>query len=102
MSHEEILNLDPIVHAPIRLAILSILVTAEEAGFSYLKDKVHATDGNLSVHLTKLETSGYIDVKKRFVGKKPQTSYSISNKGKDAFLKHLRQLEEIVKTQKSG
>ena len=100
MKHEKIMQLDPIIHAPVRLAVLSILITVESAEFKYLKESTATTDGNLSTHLTKLETSGMITIRKKFKGKKPQTLCSITTKGKNAFMKYLEQLEQIVQTQK--
>jgi len=100
MNHEKILQLDPIIHAPTRLAILSILITAETANFTYLKESIGVTDGNLSSHLTKLETAGLISIEKTFVGKKPQTICAITKAGRTAFLKYLDQLEQIVQAQR--
>ena len=100
MNPDEILKLDPMVHAPIRLAILSILITVENANFTYLKEATGASDGNLSTHLNKLEISGYISIEKTFVGKKPQTICKITKIGKNALTKHLEQLEQIVAMQK--
>jgi DNA-binding PadR family transcriptional regulator len=101
MNPEQISKLDPVVHAPIRLAILSILVTVEDANFSYLKDTIGTSDGNLSTHLTKLETSGYVHIEKKFVGKKPQTICAITETGRTALKKHLEQLEKIIEMQRS-
>lgn len=100
MNHEKILQLDPVIHAPTRLAILSILVTVESANFSYLKESTGTTDGNLSTHLTKLEESGYIKIRKTFQGKKPQTICAITAKGRKAFQMYLEQLEQIVLMQR--
>lgn len=100
MKHEKILQLDPIIHAPTRLAILSILITVENANFTFLKESTGTTDGNLSTHLTKLEESGYINIEKMFKGKKPQTTCAITKKGRTAFEKYLEQLEQIVQMQK--
>ncbi len=63
MNYEKILQLDPIIHSPIRLAILSILITVTNANFTFLKESTETTDGNLSTHLTKLEESNYIMIK---------------------------------------
>jgi len=101
MSHERILQLDPVIHAPIRLAILSVLVNVEAATFSYLKEAVGTTDGNLSTHLTKLEGAGLIKIEKTFVGKKPQTSCSMTKKGRAALKKYLQQLQQIIEMQKT-
>jgi DNA-binding MarR family transcriptional regulator len=96
MDLEKILHLDPIIHAPTRLAVLSILIAAESANFTFLKESTATTDGNLSTHLTKLETSGYITIKKIFKGKKPQTICAITKKGRKAFNAYLEQLEQII------
>jgi len=100
MSQEQVLNIDSMIHAPIRLAVLSILVAVQKANFSYLKESVHTTDGNLSTHLTKLEEARYIKIEKTFKGKKPQTICSITDQGKDAFKKYLDNFEKIIKKQK--
>jgi DNA-binding MarR family transcriptional regulator len=89
-------ELDPLVHGQIRLASLSLLIGAEEADFGYLKDHVGATDGNLSIHLSKLETAGYIRVKKHFVDKKPQSLYRITEKGRAAFLNYVETLKSLL------
>jgi len=101
MDQNLILQLDPIIHAPTRLAILSILVTVENANFTFLKESIGVTDGNLSTHLSKLEANGIITIKKTFKGKKPQTICAITKKGRDAFKKYLDQLENIIQTQKN-
>ena len=100
MDHDKIFKLDPIVHAPTRLAILSILISADKANFTFIKESVGTTDGNLSTHLKKLEENGYITIHKAFVGKKPQTTCAITRKGHEAFTVYLDQLEQIVKMQK--
>lgn len=102
MKHDKIMNLDPIIHAPTRLAILSILITVDNANFTFLKESTGTTDGNLSTHLTKLEESGYVSIEKKFVGKKPQTTCAITKKGRTAFEKYLEQLEQIVQKQKEN
>jgi len=102
MNHEKIRQLDQVIHAPIRLAILSILITVDNASFTFLKESTGTTDGNLSTHLTKLEESGYISIEKKFVGKKPQTTCAITKKGRTAFEKYLEQLEQIVQKQKEN
>jgi DNA-binding MarR family transcriptional regulator len=101
MSQEQILNIDPLIHAPIRLAALSILITVQNANFSFLKESINTTDGNLSTHLTKLEEAGYIKIEKTFKGKKPQTICSITAQGRDAFNVYINNLEKIINKQKS-
>ena len=100
MSQEQVLDIDPMIHAPIRLATLSILVTVQMANFTFIKESVNTTDGNLSTHLTKLEQAGYIKIEKTFKGKKPQTICSITDLGRDAFKKYIDNLEKIIKKQK--
>ena len=96
MEHEQIMQLDPLIHAPIRLAILSVLVSVDLASFAYLKKTVNTSDGNLSTHLAKLEEGGLIVSHKAFVGKKPQTTYRLNEKGRKAFSNYLAQLEKIL------
>jgi DNA-binding transcriptional ArsR family regulator len=102
MNPDKILQLDPVIHAPARLAILSILVAVENADFKFLKESTGATDGNLSTHLSKLEASGYITIEKSFNGKKPQTRCAMTPAGRQAFLNYFEQLEQIVQNQKTG
>lgn len=89
--------LDEIIHSRIRLAIMALLVSVEEAEFNYLKEKVKATDGNLSVHLKKLEEAEYISVKKEFIDRKPRTMYALTITGKAAFNQYLVSLENLIK-----
>ena len=90
-------QIDDIIHARIRTAIMAVLVSVEESEFTNLKEKVHATDGNLSIHLKKLEDAGYLSVKKKFVKRKPVSKYKITNKGRKAFDNYIKKLESIVK-----
>jgi len=96
MPPEKFGRLDPIIHSRIRLAVLSILISVEKADFNYLKKTIGTTDGNLSTHLSKLEQKGLISLKKSFKGKRPLTTCSITEKGKDAFSKYLKDLEDII------
>ncbi len=96
MKTDSILSLDPVIHAPIRLAILSILITVESADFNYLKEATGTSDGNLSTHLSKLESSGLIEISKTFKGKKPHTSCRMTENGRSAFLAYIDQLEQII------
>ena len=100
MNQEDILDINLIIHAPIRLAALSILVTVQNANFTFLKESVKTSDGNLSTHLTKLEEAGYIKIEKSFKGKKPHTLCSITDKGRESFIKYINNLEKIINTQK--
>lgn len=90
-------QIDDVIHSRIRTSIMAVLVSVEEAEFNFLKEKVNATDGNLSVHLKKLEDAGYVSVKKIFIERKPVSKYKITNKGYKAFENYIKNLENIVK-----
>ncbi len=92
----EIPELDPVVHAPLRLAVLTILSRLEQADFAYLKEFTEATDGNLSVHLGRLEKAGYVKSKKQFVSRKPQTTYRLTTEGRDALLGYVRDMKKLL------
>lgn len=79
------------------MAIVSVLAAAERLTFTELRDQLEMTDGNLSVHLTKLEDKGYVGIDKQFVGRRPQTTCRITPAGRKAFAHYLDQLESIVK-----
>jgi len=100
MDPEPFLSLDSVIHAPIRLAVLSILISVENAQFTFLKESTGTTDGNLHTHLAKLEGHGLLTARKTFAGNKPQTLYAITEKGRNAFMEYLEQLERIVKAGK--
>ena len=89
-------QLDDVIHSRIRLAVVSVLVSVEEAEFTFLRERVHATDGNLSIHLRKLEEAGYIEVKKGFVGRKPQSTYRLTEAGRKAFEAYVAALEKLI------
>jgi len=97
MSEFDYQNIDDLIHSRIRLAIMSVLITVDEADFNFLKDKVNATDGNLSVHLKKLEEGNYISVKKEFIDRKPKTLYTLTKIGVKAFEAYVAQLEKLIK-----
>jgi DNA-binding HxlR family transcriptional regulator len=96
--HQTLDALDEVIHQKVRLGVMSTLVALEEADFRLLKESLNLTDGNLSIHLTKLEEAGYIVARKEFVRKKPHTTYSPTKPGKDAFKRYLAALEQIVRT----
>ena len=87
---------DEIIHSKIRLMVMSILMTTESAQFTYLREVTQSTDGNLSVHLKKLEDAGYIAVRKRFEKRKPRTVCAITPKGRKAFERYVDSLEKII------
>jgi len=96
MSHEKLADLDPIIHSRSRLAVLSILISVDEASFNYLKKTIRITDGNLSVSLSKLEEVGYISISKTFKRKKPLTTCKITDKGRKAFSGYVKDLETYI------
>ncbi len=89
-------ELDPLLHSQLRLAIMSILISVEEADFVYLKEKTESTVGNLSVQITKLSDAGYIDVEKGFVGKRPRTACRITPTGRQAFENYVTVLRSYI------
>ena len=90
-------QLDEIIHSRIRLAIMAVLITVDESEFTFLKEKVNATDGNLSTHLKKLEDSGYVAVSKSFENRKPVSRYMLTQKGRKAFEMYIERLERLIK-----
>lgn len=93
-------KLDKVLEHSVRLQILSILVVNESYDFNSLKETLELSDGNLATHIKALEREKYILINKSFVGKKPNTRYRLSEKGRQAFKKHIDALEAIIKTQK--
>jgi DNA-binding transcriptional ArsR family regulator len=89
-------ELDPMLHERGRLAIVSVLAAVESLTFTELRDSLAMTDGNLSVHLQKLEDKGYVAIDKRFVGRRPQTSCRLTKAGRLAFTRYLDHLQAIV------
>lgn len=89
-------ELNPLLHSQLRLAVMSVLLTVEEADFVFLKEKTGATAGNLSVQLDKLSVAGYIAVKKTFEGKKPRTLCRMTDEGKQAFEEYVEVLKEYL------
>ncbi|WP_321322483.1 transcriptional regulator [Labilibaculum sp.] len=81
----------------IRLGIMSALVVNDYLDFNALKNLLGVTDGNLASHLKSLEKSGYIRVQKEFMDRKPNTKYSASDEGKQAFIKHIKAIEQLLK-----
>jgi DNA-binding MarR family transcriptional regulator len=90
-------NLNKIFDSRIRLGVMSILMVNEEVSFNDLKQMMEVTDGNLASHLTNLEENGYIKVHKGFIGRKTNTTYSITKAGEKAFKDHMEALENMIK-----
>ncbi len=89
-------QIDDILHSRIRLAIVAALVTVDQADFNFLKEMVKTTDGNLSTHLRKLEDAGYVYSRKRFIDRKPQTTYKITEKGRRSLEEYVNTLEKFL------
>ncbi len=89
-------ELDPLLHSQLRLAIVSLLLSVEEADFNYLKEQTQATSGNLSVQIDKLSAAGYIEVRKEIVGKKPRTSCRLTENGRAALDSYVASLKEYL------
>ena len=80
----------------VRLGIMSVLMVNDWVDFSEMKSILEITDGNMASHSNALEKAGYIEVKKEFVGKKPKTSYRVTQSGREAFTDHLNTLEKLI------
>ncbi len=89
-------ELNPVVHGKLRLALLSLLAGVEEAEFTWLRGRTGATDGNLGAQLLKLEEAGYIAVEKKFVLRKPQTVYRITDTGREALSEYVQALKQLL------
>ncbi|MBC8401769.1 MAG: transcriptional regulator [Candidatus Marinimicrobia bacterium] len=93
-------KLNPLIHAPVRLAVLTVLSQVLEANFNYLKDIIDTTDGNLSTHLTKLEKAELITITKGYSGKIPQTTCAITDQGRRAYGSYLQSLQSYLEQDK--
>jgi DNA-binding MarR family transcriptional regulator len=94
-------GLNETIHQPVRLRIMAALVSLEpgaEVDFTYLRDLLAVTDGNLGAHLRKLEEAGYIAVNKTFVERKPRTYVAATIEGRKVFQEHVAALEAILKS----
>ena len=89
-------ELNSVVHGRLRLALLSLLSGVEEAEFTWLRAKTEATDGNLGAQLLKLEEARYVAVKKKFVRRKPQTLYRITEAGRQALVEYVEALKQLL------
>lgn len=92
----ELPELNPVIHGKLRLAILSLLSTVEEAEFTWLRSKTGSTDGNLGTQLAKLEEAGYVHVEKKFVQRKPQTLYRMTDAGRQALTEYVQALRTLL------
>lgn len=88
--------LDPLLHSELRLAVMSLLISAEEAEFPFIKEQTGSTAGNLSVQIDKLSAAGYIEVEKTFKGKRPCTICRITPAGQQAFETYVEALKSYL------
>jgi DNA-binding MarR family transcriptional regulator len=93
-------QLDRILEHRVRLQIMSVLVANDAYDFNSLKEVLNVTDGNLAANLKTLEKEKYLAVSKTFVNRKPNTKYKATERGRNAFKKHLDALEALIKTQR--
>jgi DNA-binding transcriptional ArsR family regulator len=96
MAEYDYSKLDELLHSRIRIAAVTALSLVEEGEFTWLREKVGATDGNLSTHLRKLEDAGYVEVRKAFEGRKPVTYYSLSVRGREALEVYIARLLDMT------
>ena len=89
-------SFDELIHAPTRLAIVSLLAATEWAEFKFIRDSVGLSDSALSKQLTTLEAAGYVEIRKSFVGKRPRTAARLTPQGRAAFIGHVAALQAIV------
>ena len=92
----DVTAIDDVIHGRLRLGVMAYLTGSGTADFNTLKAKLQASDGNLSVQLRKLEDAGYVRIVKSFVGRKPLTQVSITDKGRTAFVAYLDAIENLL------
>lgn len=91
-------NLNKVFDSRIRLGIMSAVMVNEAVNFNELKELINVTDGNLASHLKTLEENGFVKVKKGFIGRKTNTTYSVTKAGEKAFKTHLEALEQMIRS----
>lgn len=89
-------NLDKAFESRVRLGIMSVLTASGQSDFNTLKTMLGVSDGNLASHIRALEELGYIETQKQFIGRKPNTSYSVTEAGKQAFSAHIEALTSLL------
>lgn len=89
-------ELDPLLHSELRLAVMSILISVEEADFVFIKEQTKASAGNLSVQIDKLSKAGYIEITKTFKGKMPQTICRMTPTGRQALENYIEALKSYI------
>lgn len=88
--------LDPVIHSRIRLSVMAILASVEDAEFTFLRDRVGATDGNLSTHLGRLDAAGYVDGERALQDGRAVTRYRLTDEGRRAFEGYLKHMDSLL------
>ena len=102
MDAFDIDGLDEVIHGRVRLGVMAWLVGHGDSDFNDLKTRLRATDGNLSVHLRKLEEAGYVTIAKSFVDRKSLTRVRLTSVGREAFIAYLAAMERLVAEARTG
>lgn len=89
-------EIDDLIHGRVRLALMAFLSAANSADFTDLRKRIGVTDGNLSIHIRKLEDAGYLEVEKRFLNRRPQTICHLTDKGRSAWLVYIARMEILL------
>ena len=95
-------GVDRLLHEPSRTVIMAILTAVESADFLYLQRETGLTKGNLSVHLSKLEQAGFVNIEKTYRGKKPLTLCHMTEEGRNAFAAYRKQIQQFVENTKES
>lgn len=94
-NHEAVIEIDKLLHEPARLKIMSKIYNMDSADYLVLKKQTGLSSGNLSAHLTKLEKAGYLNIEKKFRGRRPHTTLKITKKGRDAFSSYKKKIISV-------
>lgn len=89
-------RLDDVIHSRLRLTVMAILASVDDAEFTWLRDAVGTTDGNLSTHLARLVDAGYLEVTKELVDSRAASRYRLSDEGRSAFADYLTRMEALL------
>ena len=94
-SENQQVEIDKLIHEPARLKIIAQLYVVESADFLFLMRQTGLSQGNVSGHLSKLEDAAYVEIKKGYIGKRPQTIISLTKQGRDSFKKYIKNMREL-------
>jgi DNA-binding MarR family transcriptional regulator len=93
---QRLVDIDQVIHAPVRLMVMTYLYVVESADFVFLRNVTDLTWGNLSTHLSKLEEAGYVEIEKTYKGKKPHTVIRLTDQGRSAFSTYKEELKGVL------